>query len=185
MSEDCEADMLARSRKWGADEEQLLGVNDHTSMTFTSVRDALAHIRRWRKAVDTSLVWASSLFELEVDVTPRTPLFSAFAACSEGVKRCYAFRPLDEKGCCPRQCPGLPSHDIVVNLRKATPHLRLVHGTSVGFDGRTLSIFSFVTTTFEDAMGMGTDWPLLFSRTTVIRISTLHPLLNSDHAYLR
>lgn len=24
-------------------------------------------------------------------------------------------------------------------------------------------------------MGMGTDWPLLFSRTTVIRISTLYP----------
>jgi hypothetical protein len=85
----------------------------------------LVHVRRWTKAVDTSLLWASSLFELEVDVTPRTPLFSAFAACSEGVKRCYAFRPLDEKGCCPRQCPRLPSHDIVVNLRKATPHLRL------------------------------------------------------------
>jgi hypothetical protein len=28
-----------------------------------------------------------------------------------------------------------------------------------------------VTTTLEGAMGMGTDWPLLFSRTTVLWLS--------------
>jgi hypothetical protein len=30
---------------------------------------------------------------------------------------------------------------------------------------------SLLTTTFEAAMGIGTDWPLLFSRTTVKLIS--------------
>lgn len=36
---------------------------------------------------------------------------------------------------------------------------------------RSLSSLSLVTTTLEGAMGMGTDWPLLFSRTTVLWLS--------------
>ena len=36
---------------------------------------------------------------------------------------------------------------------------------------RTLSSLSLLTTTFEAAIGMGTDWPLLFSRTTVGLVS--------------
>jgi hypothetical protein len=36
---------------------------------------------------------------------------------------------------------------------------------------RTLSSLSLLTTTLEAAMGIGTDWPLLFSRTTVDLIS--------------
>jgi hypothetical protein len=94
----------------------------------------------------------------------------------------YAFRLLDEKVVQP--APVSPGPEFVVNVSNSQPHLCLgllgrclsaltyplqdvlsvlamcqylsiVHHISV----RTLSSLSFVTTTLEAAMGMGTDWP--------------------------
>jgi len=95
----------------------------------------------------------------------------------------------------PRLFPGHPSHEMSSQRKPTTIYASLFFALAsrpwlilsrmvsrscclsdstcvyVVLHERTLSSLSLLTTTFEAAMGMGTDWPLLFSRTTIGLVS--------------
>lgn len=101
-----------------------------------------------------------------------------------------------KRGTARAEFPGHPSHEIVINQEKhaiLSPYELFFAASrpwpirsrmlSRSYDWsapcvpfiigylRTLSSLSLVTTTFEAAIGIGTDWPLLFSRTTTEVVS--------------